>query len=424
MKVAGLIIIVLSIMLFVATMYCKNKVDFLKKLSNNHFIILNVIYAFIAFIGFFLLSFNLTVGNEHQELLRLMEMIFTTMLIPVDLYLIITSLWIRKNLIVDDTTKKTHKRLRILGIIGTFALFIMVSMYLDSITPYMHFPLNNILIPIGQGGLTYYATFIICGVALAYFIADHKIAQAGFQHGVFENLLYTAFPAGIVGARIWYVIAEWNTKFAGRDFLNVFKIWEGGLAIQGGVILGAAVGIWYMMKKHKEIPILLCIDIIIPTILIAQAVGRWGNFMNNEVYGLETARANWAFLPEWILNQLATQATQIEGTPQIVMPLFLIEGVINIAAYFLIVYGVGKGLKKFILPGDIGALYFVAYGIIRFILEPLRNKDFIMGIMEGVNKSQVMSAAFIIGGILALLAIHIIDYLKKKKEKEGEKKDA
>ena len=137
--------------------------------------------------------------------------------------------------------------------------------------------------------------------------------------------------------------------------------------------------------------------------------------MNAEVYGREVAMSDWSFLPTWILKQ---QATMAKEPGNIVIPLFLIEGIINIASYFLIVYGVGKGLKKYIVPGDIGGLYFVAYGIIRFFLEPLRNEAFIMGGHEQeVFTSQAMSAVFIVFGVLVIVVLHVLDYKNKKKAK-------
>ena len=91
--------------------------------------------------------------------------------------------------------------------------------------------------------IRFYALFILAGAILAYFLSRRNLKKEGFQLDFAEGLFYTAFPAGIVGARIWYVIASWNTEFAGQPFWKVFAIWEGGLAIQGGVILGVAVKI-------------------------------------------------------------------------------------------------------------------------------------------------------------------------------------
>lgn len=421
MKIAGLVIFLLGLIAFISILIFKTKEKlskYLEKLSTRNTLIVNICLALFTFVGFMLFSYGLSVGNTAPTAGRLVEMIFTTLLIPADVFFIFTSLWFRaKAYPLDENNKKTHKLLKIFEIVGAVLLIPLVFCYFDSITPYLPVPFPKLIIDFGNGyGLTFYAAFIIVGLIVAYIICDHKIHQAGYPHGIFENLLYIAFPAGIIGARIWYVIAEWSDKFAGRPFGEVFAIWDGGLAIHGGIVLGAAAGIIYMMKAHKEVPVLLCIDIILPTILIAQAIGRWGNFMNAEVYGYEVARSSWGFLPDWILNQLADSA-KTEGN--IVLPLFLIEGCLNIAGYFLIVYGVGKGLKKFLVPGDIGALFLVTTGLIRFILEPMRNEEFQMGLTtDGVVKSQITSGLFIALGVLAIVALHVLDYLNKKKKKE------
>lgn len=421
MKIAGLIIFLLGLLAFILLLIFKTSgklSKYLEKLSTRNTLIVNICLALFTFVGFMLFSYGLSVGNRAPTTGRLVEMIFTTLLIPADVYFIFTSLWLRaKGYPLDDKNKKTHKLLKIFEIVGAVLLIPLVSCYLDSITPYLPVPFPKLIIDFGNDrGLTFYAVFIIIGLIVAYIICDHKIQKAGYPHGIFENLLYIAFPSGIIGARIWYVIAEWNDKFAGRPFGNVFAIWDGGLAIHGGIVLGAAAGVIYMMKAHKEVPILLCIDIILPTILIAQAIGRWGNFMNAEVYGYEVARSSWSFLPDWILNQLEYSA-KVEGN--IVLPLFLIEGCLNIAGYFLIVYGVGKSLKKFLVPGDIGALYLVTTGLIRFVLEPMRNEEFQMGVTtDGVVKSQITSGIFIGLGILAIVVLHILDYLNKKDKKK------
>ncbi len=415
MKTAGIIVLLIGLASFVSliVMKWKGKLD---KLSLKYVIISVASLAIVTSIGAFLFSYGVSLDGDKISGLGLAEMIITTLLIPIDVYFVFTALWIRKKELPLEGNEKMHKLLKTCGIVAAVLLIPLVSLYLESLTPYMTFPLPKRIIPIGDGGLTFYALFIICGAVVAYFISDDKIAKEGYPHGIFEDLLYTAFPAGIIGARIWYVIAEWNTKFAGRDFVEVFKIWDGGLAIHGGVILGAIVGVLYLRKKHKELPILKCFDIIVPTLLIAQAIGRWGNFMNAEVYGREVAMSDWSFLPTWILKQ---QATMAKEPGNIVIPLFLIEGIINIASYFLIVYGVGKGLKKYIVPGDIGGLYFVAYGIIRFFLEPLRNEAFIMGGHEQeVFTSQAMSAGFLVFGILVIVVLHVLDYKNKKKAKE------
>ena len=127
---------------------------------------------------------------------------------------------------------------------------------------------------IGNLHIAFYAICIIVGAIVAYKLSQHFLKKKGFDPEAIENLFYIAFPCGIVGARIWYVIAQWSAEFASRPWYKVFFIWEGGLAIQGGVIAGVVAGVIFMIKRRPNIPVLLAADCIVPTILIAQAIGR------------------------------------------------------------------------------------------------------------------------------------------------------
>ena len=138
------------------------------------------------------------------------------------------------------------------------------------------------------------------------------------------------------------------------------------------------------------------LDVVLPTILLAQAIGRWGNFFNQEVYGATTS--TWTFLPVFIQKQMT-----IDGEFRV--PLFLIESLVNIGGYFMIRYAIGKGLKNLILPGDQGFTYFLWYGIVRAIMEPLRDPKYNMG--ETGNWSSIQAYIWIGFGLLAIVANHL-----------------
>lgn len=271
-------------------------------------------------------------------------------------------------------------------------------------------------ITIGPITISFYALCILAGALASLFISMKYLSKRGYSARLLENVFYIAFPMGIVGARLWYVIVEWNKTFA-ADPIKMFAIWEGGLAIQGGVVLGAAAGIWFMKKYRSYVPILVAVDVIVPTILVAQAIGRWGNFFNQEVFGSCVNRSDWAFLPGFILDQMEVSACSASG--QIAVPLFLIESIVNIIGFLLIYFFVRKVLKKIIVPGDLMGCYFVWYGTVRAILEPLRNPEYIMG--DKVMASRITSIVFIIVGVLIIVGAHIFDkYYTKKKALEIE----
>ena len=213
------------------------------------------------------------------------------------------------------------------------------------------------------------------------------------RHGLIDGLFILVFLFGIFGARVWYcTVLEPGTP--------IFDFQSGGLAIMGGVIFGAPMGILFLILFRRYINLRHAMDLILPCVLIAQAIGRWGNFCNQEVYGYMTVDPStvW-YLPQFIVKQMT-----IDG--QMHMPLFLIESITNLAGYFVIVYGVGKGLKKHISNGDLFCLYIVWYGLTRVLLEPLRDGSF------EYNNSLITAWIMFGGGLAGILGSHLYDYFR------------
>lgn len=421
MKTIGALLLLVSIAGFL-TLFTYKRKGKLPQLTNKHMFLSAGGLALVSYVSLILLAFGIGKANDLSlDTLGIAGVCLTALAFVLVFYYFVTAGWYRRYVLSkEENTEKKQKILYATGIIGVVLFFVFASLYLEAITPILKFPLNKLIVDFGNDrGVTYYAVFIITGALTTYIISDYYVAKAGYGHGKLETCLYLAFPAGIIGGRIWYVIAEWERDFAPfvqQDPAKIFRIWEGGLAIQGGVLLGAAVGIGYMMWKHKDIPIMFLIDTVVPAILLAQAIGRWGNFTNKEVYGGAVAVNSfpWSILPTWIKNQMIVVENFIEDPTRIYVPLFLIEGICNVIGYYLIAFGAGKLLKKYLVPGDQGLLYLVVYGVIRFFLEPLRDPEFIMG-ADGVMRSRVMALVFIVGGILGIVSLHVIDYLKKKK---------
>ena len=200
-------------------------------------------------------------------------------------------------------------------------------------------------------------------------------------------------------------------------------IWEGGLTILGGAIMGIVVGVLFFLWRNKNLSIWFAVDAIVPTILIAQAVGRWGNFFNCEVHGEIVNLSNFRWLPEivWRNAQYSSAApTDLRGTEQIYLPLFFIECLTNLFGYFLIAHVFGKALGKYHEPGDLCFGYVIWYGLTRVILEPLRYGDFKMG--ENGYWSWVWSMIFVFAGTLLIVINHIVRLIIKKKKNTFEVK--
>lgn len=280
-------------------------------------------------------------------------------------------------------------------------------------------------IPTENPVITFYALFIVGGAIVALLLSNYRAKQDGYEFSFFNTIFLVAFPCGIIGARIWYVVAQWSSEFANAPWYHVFEIWQGGLAIQGGAIAGVLAGVLYVFFRRKGTPVLKCTDFAVPTILVAQAIGRWGNFFNQEVFGQEVSLMGWSFLPSFITNNMQNGTSGmigahnvIVGEGNIVAPLFLIEGIINIAFFFLITTGLESLEGKHYKNGDSTFFYFIAYGITRFVLEPMRNQHFIMGSSEDKQASVSMAIAFISIGLILFVLNHLIRYLDDKKKLE------
>ena len=252
------------------------------------------------------------------------------------------------------------------------------------------FPDPKVVLGIGPLTITWYALFIMMGAILAFYLSVKNFKKYNVSKQLLSDFFLNVFIIGLIGARIWYVIFRYKDYYASKPFIDMFKIYEGGIAIQGGVIAGLIYGI-YFFKKHK-ISILVAGDCIMPNLLIAQAIGRLGNFVNQEVYGTAVSREflENLFLPNFIIDKM-----YING--QYHQPTFLYEALGNILIFILIAFIV----KKFIKVKGIAFLsYFIGYGIIRYFVEGIRT-DSLMFL--GMRTAQITSISFILFGIIGII---------------------
>ena len=319
-------------------------------------------------------------------------------------------------------------------LMGVFLACLGLWLLTNSFADYLIYPLVNGL-SFSKGfvnpasgtspNIAWYAICIISGAVLVYFICDHRYYKEYGVHGVVESTFFVAFPAGIIGARLGYVIGEWNhgpNSFAERvakgEWWAPFAIWEGGLTVISGALIGIIVGVAWFMWRNKKYSIWMAVDIIVPTILIAQAVGRWGNFFNCEVHGLESNMSNWWFLPKIVANN--ARYSDVSGFAKegyLYVPLFFIESVANLLGYFTIRYLVGVKLRKYIELGDLAFLYIAWYGLTRVIMEPLRDTHFNMG--KDGYWSWIWSFVFVVGAFLLIAVNHLVRFMIEEKKGTG-----
>ena len=260
--------------------------------------------------------------------------------------------------------------------------------------------------------IAFYALCILSGAMYAYFLGDHKLYMQYGKHGIGETLFLIALPAGIIGARLFYVIGNWKDfASATNPFLAAINITDGGLTILGGAIVGIGAGMLWFRLKMKQYNFWLCVDIMAPLILIGQACGRWGNFFNCEVHGFEVSAQYWSFLPTFIKNNIAFSCEAGYADPgNVFVPLFLIESVVNMLGFFVLAHVFGNALRKHTAFGDIAFGYIVWYGLTRIFMEPLRYAAFNMG--NHNYWSWIWAICFVVLGCLAIGLNHLIRAIK------------
>ena len=316
------------------------------------------------------------------------------------------------------------------------ALLVIVGLWVltNSFADYLIYPLVNgvnftkgFVTPLMsvKPNIAWYAICIISGAVLVYFICDHRYYKEYGAHGVVESTFFVAFPAGVIGARIGYVIGEWNhgpNSFADRvangQWWAPFAVWEGGLTVISGALIGIIVGVAWWIWRNKKYSIWMAIDIIVPTILVAQAVGRWGNFFNCEVHGVQSQISNWWFLPKIVANN--ARFSDVAGFARegyLYVPLFFIESIVNLIGYFTIRFAIGKGLRKYLELGDLAFLYIAWYGLTRVIMEPLRDSHYNMG--NDGYWSWFWSMVFVVGAVLLIVINHLVRFMIEVKKGTG-----
>lgn len=200
-------------------------------------------------------------------------------------------------------------------------------------------------------------------------------------------LIIITIPSALIGARLFWIIeVAISNKSSNGTLDRWWAIWEGGLSIQGGVLLPTICDLIYLRRKRTIVDTRKAFGIILPNVLLGQAIGRWGNFANHELYGGICSFDSIKWLGEGIAFNM-----YIDGSFRI--PLFLIESFTSFVGYFLIVWVILQ--LNLLRPGSTGALYLIWYGLIRTILEPFRDPaDFELWYL------LLAVASFVIGCIL------------------------
>ena len=258
---------------------------------------------------------------------------------------------------------------------------------------YISFPKLGIKWHIEQGiritdsySIKWYGIIICAAFILCVSLALRACEKHGIRRDDLLDYILVAVPCAIIGARLYYVIFSLDEYR--DDWTDIFKIWQGGLAIYGGIIAAViAVIVLSKIKKKSFIPIL---DFAFPYIILGQAIGRWGNFVNQEVYGRSTD------LPWGMTGNLIAG----EFGEELVHPLFLYESL-----WCLLAFAVMMLLRKRLTSvGQMTAVYLILYGAERAFVEGLRPETFTL-MLGGMRVSQWLSVALCVTGVVILLVI-------------------
>ncbi|MED4059957.1 prolipoprotein diacylglyceryl transferase [Priestia megaterium] len=260
-------------------------------------------------------------------------------------------------------------------------------------------PLDRVFLEIGPLTVYWYGVIIDVGVLLGLYIATRESVRRGLSKDTFVDLILFAVPIAIICARIYYVSFEWG--YYSKHLNEIPQIWQGGIAIHGGLIGGVLTAIVY--SKVKKISFWKLADIAAPSLILGQAIGRWGNFMNQEAHGGPVTRAflEGLHLPNFIINQMYINGTYYH-------PTFLYESLWDFAGFILLMVLRRTSLRK----GEIFLSYLIWYSVGRFFVEGLRTDSLML--THTLRIAQVVSLVLIVIAIILIIVRRVTGMSKQK----------
>jgi len=242
-------------------------------------------------------------------------------------------------------------------------------------------PSTNI-IEIGPLDIHIYGLMIGLGVVVSIIVTTRRYARMGGDAAIAEKLLVWAVVAGVIGARIAYVAPRFS-QIADRGFWHLFAIWEGGLALYGGLTAGVIVGVWLVHRNRGDVPMIL--DAAAIGIPLAQGIGRWGNYFNQELFGTPS-NLPWAVE----IEERFRPAQYVDSAT--FHPVFLYESLWNLVIVIPFVLWVERRFD--LRRGNLFLVYLITYGLARFALEFIRTDS--ATIVAGMRANQLFAAVVVI----------------------------
>ena len=236
----------------------------------------------------------------------------------------------------------------------------------------------------------WYALIIVSGIIIAMWLSSREAVRVGLKSEDITDFMLWGLPLSIIGARLYYILFDLPQYIA--DPIQIFNIRSGGLAIYGGLIAGAIT--LYFFTKYHFISMWTFLDIAAPSVILAQAIGRWGNFMNHEAYGPVTTRI---FLENLHIPRFIIDNMYIEGFYR--QPTFLYESVWSLIGFILLLFLRNK--KHLLKKGEVLLVYVMWYSFGRFFIEGLRTDSlYFLGV---IRISQLLSAFLFVGTMILFI---------------------
>ena len=245
--------------------------------------------------------------------------------------------------------------------------------------------MNPVAFEIFGQPIRWYGIIIASGVLVAFFVSYLLAKKKELDFDIIIDGFLWSFPFAIIGARLYYVIFEYKNY---HSFIDIINIRNGGLAIHGGLIGGLVVA--YIFTKIKKINFFEYIDVIMPGVILAQAIGRWGNFMNQEAHGGPVSQEFISKFPQFIQDGMLINGTYYH-------PTFLYESVWNLIVFAILIFIIYKKKKQ---HGIVIGSYLILYSLGRFFIEALRTDSLMF---FGLRVAQIISLLGIVIGIILIL---------------------
>ncbi len=236
----------------------------------------------------------------------------------------------------------------------------------------------------------WYSVFILIGIIIGMILLEKEAKKFKYPPDLIFNICFWAIIIGIIGARLYYCL--FNFSYYKNNLLEIFAIWNGGLAIHGGLIAGLLTVI-FLAKKH-HLNFLKLLDMAIPSLILAQAIGRWGNFFNSEAHGIATTYTQ---LKDLLIPEFIIEGMELGGIYY--LPTFYFESLWCLLG-FIILLIIRK--LKYIKIGATTCIYLIWYSLGRFFIEAWRTDSLMLG---GFKVAQIISIIMFITGLTYLIIL-------------------